>query len=138
MFTNFHSGSSLGGKYSSPLPLSEEAIIGFYKIANDEHTEKRIKGKKIQNLGGWEAISNLSLSISPKKCILSSKYRFPALPGHPSKGLQRRMKISIPLLAPRWIFQQKLMTLHSLSTLQFSKDMHLSHLALTLEGAGGY
>lgn len=83
--------------------------MGFCKVANDEHTEKRIKGKKIQNLGGWEAISNLYLSISPKKCILSSQYRFPALlilQGTPAKVYRKEWKYLSLCLLPDGYFSR--------------------------------
>lgn len=79
--------------------------MGFYKIANYEHTMKRIKGKKTQILGCSEAISNLSLPISPEKCFLSSKYSFSSTSEFtecPGKGLQGKMEMSFSLL-PRQV-----------------------------------
>ena len=114
--------------------------MGFNKIANDEHREKN-KGEensKSGRLGGNKQPVPFNFTKELHFVFQIQVSSTSDLAGCPSKGLQRRMKISIPLLPPRWIFHQKLMTLHSLSTLQFSKDIHLSHLALTLEGAGGW
>lgn len=126
-----------------PWHALRRSTMGFYKIANDERTMKRIKAKKIQIVGGWEAISNLSLPVSPEKGILSPKYTFPA-----------------PALL-RWLAQQRLperneSTLASAASQgDISVDTNdtafaqhltvfkahllvLSHLALAWDGTGGW
>lgn len=113
--------------------------MGLYKISNYGHTTKRIKVKKTQILGGSEAISNLSLPISPEKCFLSSKYSFShtsEFTGCPSKGFKERMETSFSLLPPRFAFQGKLMTVHLWRTSQFYKHI-LSYYLIWLSHKRG-
>lgn len=114
LFANFHFELAKSWVVYTILSCNSLRInmMGFYQIANDDHTTKRIKAKEIQILEGQEAINHLSLPISPEKCILTSKYRFPTLLG--SQVLQQRFtekKENILLPASsRVIFQQKVMS----------------------------
>lgn len=72
-------------------------------------TEKRIKGKKIQKSRRLGGNKQPVPSISPKKCILSSQYRFPALlilQGTPAKVYRKEWKYLSLCLLPDGYFSR--------------------------------
>lgn len=112
LFINIHSGPVLGGIYSFPLTHFQVKHNGLLSNCKWWAHQEKNKGEENSNSGRLQS----NKQPVPFNFTREMHFVFQIQVSYTSEFiecLQERMKTSFPRLPPRWIVQQKLMTLHS-------------------------